>query len=379
MEFKKLYLLVISGLILLLAACNDNSEETAPAEEPEAETEETNNEATESEEEQEEEASSPENIAYKNFFKIKSSKDEDDDDFTQIDNDVELPKSSDQVVVFDLSAASTFAALDLEGNITGIQKGEDGEHLNEELSDIYGSNDYVNVGSEDEIDYGAVEELDPEVIVIGEDESYSAVIRQLEEAAPNAEIISVDKDSTTYVENIIEFTSFLGEMYGVEDHAENLVDDLNTNLTELKERVLDLEENLLYFEVNDEDLNIDETSGINDFLFSEVGFNRVLEQASNENSEVDPNADFGFSTISSLNPGIILALNTNEEKDIQTVTEEILTNESLTNINAVINENVYVISEENWDEDSAGYLAIMNQIEDLSGMLDSIEENNNDE
>lgn len=379
MEFKKLYLLVISGLILLLAACNDNSEETAPAEEPEAETEETNNEATESEEEQEEEASSPENIAYKNFFKIKSSKDEDDDDFTQIDNDVELPKSSDQVVVFDLSAASTFAALDLEGNITGIQKGEDGEHLNEELSDIYGSNDHVNVGSEDEIDYGAVEELDPEVIVIGEDESYSAVIRQLEEAAPNAEIISVDKDSTTYVENIIEFTSFLGEMYGVEDHAENLVDDLNTNLTELKERVLDLEENLLYFEVNDEDLNIDETSGINDFLFSEVGFNRVLEQASNENSEVDPNADFGFSTISSLNPGIILALNTNEEKDIQTVTEEILTNESLTNINAVINENVYVISEENWDEDSAGYLAIMNQIEDLSGMLDSIEENNNEE
>ena len=379
MEFKKLYLLLISGLILLLAACNDNSEETAPDEEPEAETEETDNETAESEEEQEEEASSPENIAYKNFFKIKSGTDEDDDDFTQIDNDVELPKSSDQVVVFDLAAASTFAALDLQGNITGIQKGEDGEHLNEELSDIYGSDDHVNVGSEDEIDYEAVEELDPEVIVIGEDESYSAVIRQLEEAAPNAEIISVDKDSTTYVENIIEFTTFLGNMYGVEDHAENLVDDLNTNLTELKERVLDLEENLLYFEVNDEDLTIDETSGINDFLFSEVGFNRVLEPVSNENSEVDPNADFDFSSISSLNPDIILALNTNEEKEIQIVTEEILTNESLTNINAVINENVYVISEENWDEDSAGYLAIMNQIDDLSGMLDSIEENNNEE
>lgn len=379
MGIKNLYLLLISGFILLLAACNDNSEETAPAEEPEAETEETDNETAESEEEQEEEASSPENIAYKNFFKIKSSTDEDDDDFTQIDNDVELPKSSDQVVVFDLAAASTFAALDLEGNITGIQKGEEGEQLNEELSDIYGSDDHVNVGIEDEIDYEAVEELDPEVIVIGEDESYSAVIRQLEEAAPNAEIISVDKDSTTYVENIIEFTTFLGNMYGVEDHAENLVDDLNTNLTELKERVLDLEENLLYFEVNDEDLTIDETSGINDFLFSEVGFNRVLEPVSNENSEVDPNADFDFSSISSLNPDIILALNTNEEKEIQTVTEEILTNESLTNINAVINENVYVISEENWDEDSAGYLAIMNQIDDLSGMLDSIEENNNEE
>lgn len=379
MGIKNLYLLLISGFILLLAACNDNSEETAPAEEPEAETEETDNETAESEEEQEEEASSPENIAYKNFFKIKSSTDEDDDDFTQIDNDVELPKSSDQVVVFDLAAASTFAALDLEGNITGIQKGEEGEQLNEELSDIYGSDNHVNVGIEDEIDYEAVEELDPEVIVIGEDESYSAVIRQLEEAAPNAEIISVDKDSTTYVENIIEFTTFLGNMYGVEDHAENLVDDLNTNLTELKERVLDLEENLLYFEVNDEDLTIDETSGINDFLFSEVGFNRVLEPVSNENSEVDPNADFDFSSISSLNPDIILALNTNEEKEIQTVTEEILTNESLTNINAVINENVYVISEENWDEDSAGYLAIMNQIDDLSGMLDSIEENNNEE
>lgn len=374
MEFKKLYLLLISGLMLLLAACNDNSEDTAPAEEAEEETEDTENE---SEEAQEEEVSSPENIAYKNFFKIYSSKDEDDDDFTQIDNNVELPKSSDQVVVFDLAAASTFAALDLEGNITGIQKGEEGELLNEELSDIYGSEDHVNVGSEEEIDYEAVEELDPAVIVIGEDESYSAVIRQLEEAAPNAEIISVDKDSTTYVDNIKEFTTFLGEMYGVEDNAENLVDDLNTNLTELKERVLDLEQNLLYFEINDEDLTIDETSGINDFLFSEIGFNRALQPVSNENSQVDPNADFSFSSISSLNPGIILALNTNEEKDIETVTEEILTNESLTNVNAVINENVYVISEENWDEDSAGYLAIMNQIEDLSGMLDSIEENDN--
>ena len=371
MEFKKLYLLLITGLLLLLAACNNDSSEEAPADEaPEEEAEES-----EAEEETEpEEVSTPENIAYKNFFKIHSSQDEENDDFTQIDNNVELPKSSDQVVVFDLAAASTFAALDLEGNITGIQKGEEGELLNEDLANVYGSEDHVNVGTEEEIDYEAVEELDPAVVVIGEDESYSPIIRQLENAAPNAEIISVDKDSTTYVDNIKEFTAFLGEMYGVQDHAENLVDDLNNELTELKERVLDLEQNLLYFEINGEELTYDEDSAISEFIHGEVGFDRVLQPTNNENSKVDPNVDFRFSSISSLNPSIILALNQDEEKDVETVTGEILEEDMISNIDAVINENVYVIDEENWNEDAAGYLELMNQIDDLSGMLDSIED-----
>src|SRR5699024_12454844 len=79
--------------------------------------------------------------------------------------------------------------------------------------------------------------LDPEIIMIHGRQSNSAVISELEKAAPNAEIIHVAADNSNYFEDVKEMTMIIGEMYDVQDKAQELVDELAAQLAEVNDTV----------------------------------------------------------------------------------------------------------------------------------------------
>ncbi len=374
MEFKKLYLMLTMAVILVLAACSGGSEEDTSTEE--SASEETSTEETAEEETAEEDASEEESadtIAYENQFEIGSGERGDEGEGTQIDETVELPKNSDKVVIFDLGVASTFAALGLEENIIGLPKGENNASLGGTISDVYESDeDYVNLGGLKEPDYEALAALDPEIVMIHGRQSNSNVVGELEKAAPNAEIIHVAADNSNYFEDVKEMTTFIGEMYDVQDKAQELVDDLDTQLAEVNEKVAAAELPMLFVQTNGGNLSFHGVGGRYDFLYNDFGFTSAGEQAESEETTDSHGNEISFEFIAETNPGLILLMDRGAAvSEGEATSTDVLVNEVTSGVDAIENDNVYELNPQNWYLNAGGYLTALAQVEEINAAVDA--------
>ena len=372
MEFKKLYLMLTMAIILVLAACSGGSEEETATEEEGASEEAASEESAEEETAEDEEASeSAETIAYENQFEIGSGERGEEGEATQIDETVELPKNSDKVVIFDLGVASTFKALGLEENIMGLPKGENNASLGDTIADTYESEDYVNLGGLKEPDYEALAALDPEIIMIHGRQSNSAVISELEKAAPNAEIIHVAADNSNYFEDVKEMTMFIGEMYDVQDKAQELVDDLDAQLAEVNEKVAASELPMLFVQTNGGNLSFHGVGGRYDFLYNDFGFTSAGEQEESEEKTDDHGNEISFEFIAETNPALILLMDRGAAvSEGEATSTDVLVNEVTSGVDAIENDNVYELNPQNWYLNAGGYLTAMSQIEELDAAVE---------
>ena len=372
MEFKKLYLMLTMAIILVLAACSGGSEEETATEEEGASEEAASEESAEEETAEDEEASeSAETIAYENQFEIGSGERGEEGEATQIDETVELPKNSDKVVIFDLGVASTFKALGLEENIMGLPKGENNASLGDTIADTYESEDYVNLGGLKEPDYEALAALDPEIIMIHGRQSNSAVISELEKAAPNAEIIHVAADNSNYFEDVKEMTMFIGEMYDKQDEAQELVDEMDAKLAEVNEKVTAAELPMLFVQTNGGNLSFHGVGGRYDFLYNDFGFTSAGEQEESEEITDDHGNEISFEFIAETNPALILLMDRGAAvSEGEATSTDVLVNEVTSGVDAIENDNVYELNPQNWYLNAGGYLTAMSQIEELDAAVE---------
>ena len=372
MEFKKLYLMLTMAIILVLAACSGGSEEETATEEEGASEEAASEESAEEETAEDEEASeSAETIAYENQFEIGSGERGEEGEATQIDETVELPKNSDKVVIFDLGVASTFKALGLEENIMGLPKGENNASLGDTIADTYESEDYVNLGGLKEPDYEALAALDPEIIMIHGRQSNSAVISELEKAAPNAEIIHVAADNSNYFEDVKEMTMFIGEMYDVQDKAQELVDDLDAQLAEVNEKIAASELPMLFVQTNGGNLSFHGVGGRYDFLYNDFGFTSAGEQEEAEENTDNHGNEISYEFIAETNPALILLMDRGAAvSEGEATSTDVLVNEVTSGVDAIENDNVYELNPQNWYLNAGGYLTAMSQIEELDAAVE---------
>ena len=372
MEFKKLYLMLTMAIILVLAACSGGSEEETATEEEGASEEAASEESAEEETAEDEEASeSAETIAYENQFEIGSGERGEEGEATQIDETVELPKNSDKVVIFDLGVASTFKALGLEENIMGLPKGENNASLGDTIADTYESEDYVNLGGLKEPDYEALAALDPEIIMIHGRQSNSAVISELEKAAPNAEIIYVAADNSNYFEDVKEMTMFIGEMYDKQDEAQELVDEMDAKLAEVNEKVTAAELPMLFVQTNGGNLSFHGVGGRYDFLYNDFGFTSAGEQEESEEITDDHGNEISFEFIAETNPALILLMDRGAAvSEGEATSTDVLVNEVTSGVDAIENDNVYELNPQNWYLNAGGYLTAMSQIEELDAAVE---------
>jgi len=372
MEFKKLYLMLTMAIILVLAACSGGSEEETATEEEGASEEAASEESAEEETAEDEEASeSAETIAYENQFEIGSGERGEEGEATQIDETVELPKNSDKVVIFDLGVASTFKALGLEENIMGLPKGENNASLGDTIADTYESEDYVNLGGLKEPDYEALAALDPEIIMIHGRQSNSAVISELEKAAPNAEIIHVAADNSNYFEDVKEMTMFIGEMYDKQDEAQELVDEMDAKLAEVNEKVTAAELPMLFVQTNGGNLSFHGVGGRYDFLYNDFGFTSAGEQEEAEENTDNHGNEISFEFIAETNPALILLMDRGAAvSEGEATSTDVLVNEVTSGVDAIENDNVYELNPQNWYLNAGGYLTAMSQIEELDAAVE---------
>lgn len=150
-----------------------------------------------------------------------------------------LPATPRTVVVFDLASLDTLQALGIE--VAGVP----GARFPDYLSD-YGDDRYPKVGTLFEPDYDALAALEPDLIVIG-GRSRNAY----EELSALAPTVDLSTGTDDFVGSVIRNTRKLGEIFAVEDEAQELIAVLEATLADLHAKAADAGTGLVIFGVNE--------------------------------------------------------------------------------------------------------------------------------
>src|SRR5699024_10843051 len=353
MDFKKFYLMAAMAMVLVLAACGGGESSGESAETDEAGAEE----------------GSDETIAYENNYESGPPRGE-EGETTEVNETVELPKNSDKVAIYDLGVASTFKALGIEENIVGLPKGDNNSSLSE-VNEEFASDEYANLGSVKPDEFETLAELQPEVIMIHGRQSNTQTIDEMKAAAPDAEIVFVAADSNNYFQDIMDMTEFLGEMYDVEEKADELVADMQTKLDEVNQSVTEADKEMLFIQTNGGDLSFHGVGGSYGFLYEDLGFKSAGEQEEDEVTD-DHGNQVSFEFIAETNPGVMLVMDRGAAvSEGEATPVDVVKNDVTQGVDAIENDNIIELNPQSWYLNSGGYLTGMAQLEEIeAGMAE---------
>ena len=147
-------------------------------------------------------------------------------------------------------------------------------------------------------------------------------------------------------------TVFLGQMYEVEDRANNLVEELDTLIEDVRSTAVELDLSTLLVEEG-ENTNIQGLSSPYGFIYSDLEFTDA-----SLNQEADVNQ-----VINNVNPDLLLVVD-DENQDVS----------SLDFVTEDMSDKVKILNEKTWKVNSGGYLYALHQLTDLKEILESISE-----
>ncbi|GAA4779945.1 siderophore ABC transporter substrate-binding protein [Microbacterium gilvum] len=186
---------LVAASALVLAGCSSASEEPAEAEE----------------------AAAADTVTY-SWERNVAAEDADPEYETTT---VEVPKSPEKIVAFEMATVDTIGALG--GEVAGAPIESVPDYLQDALAD-----DAFNAGTLFEADLIEIEAQQPDLIVIGG--RSSALYDDLSQIAP-----TIDLGITgTYLETLERNVTFLGEVLGAEDEAATALADLEAGIDEAK-------------------------------------------------------------------------------------------------------------------------------------------------
>lgn len=145
----------------------------------------------------------------------------------QVD-EVRVPLNPERVILFDFGALDTFDELGLKESIVGLPKHTMPKYLNKFKEDT----SIENVGSLMEPNFQRINELEPELIIIG--------LRQVsdyKEFAAIAPTIIYELDYKDYIGSVEENVKQIGTIFQIEDQANERLNKLYENLEYEKSKI----------------------------------------------------------------------------------------------------------------------------------------------
>ncbi|MCZ2858868.1 siderophore ABC transporter substrate-binding protein [Blastococcus sp. VKM Ac-2987] len=139
---------------------------------------------------------------------------------------VEVPKSPGNIVVFDMASLDTIGALG--GEVAGAPLDSVPDYLQDALAD-----DAYDVGTLSEADLVAIEAEQLDLIVIAG--RSSALYEDLSEIAPTVDLSL----RGSFTETLERNTTFLGEVLGAEDEAEQAIAEVTEGIEEARAATAD--------------------------------------------------------------------------------------------------------------------------------------------
>ncbi|TRM11309.1 siderophore ABC transporter substrate-binding protein [Lentibacillus cibarius] len=267
----------------------------------------------------------------------------------------DVPKNPENVVVFDYGALETLDKLDVP--VKGVAKGS---ALPEYLSKYEGS-EYKNVGSLIEPDFEAINELQPELIIISSRQSDA--YKELSKIAPT---IYVGIDNKNYMDSFTKNTKTLGKIFEKEDEANQALDDIKQSIQDLQDKTSD----------NDKKgLIVLSTGGKISAYGPGSRFGLVHDvfgvQPADENIEASTHGQkVTFEYVAEQDPDYLFVIDRDKAIGGDTVASEVLDNELVNGTKAAENDNIIYLNPNVWYLSGGGLLSMEEMIKEVDNGLE---------
>lgn len=264
-----------------------------------------------------------------------------------------LEKTPERVVVLDYGALDVLNSLDV--NIVGVpQSGTLPEYLSE-----YSSSKYGNTGSVKEPDLEAINELNPDVIVMaGRMEDY---YDELSEIAPT---VYFSVEGGDYLTSFDKNLDMLGKVFGKEKETDKMVEEISAKLQEANKEITALNKNATTLILSGRKISAFSDKSRFGLIFNELGF----AQADTALEESTHGQEVSFEYLVEKNPDYIFVVDRNSIISSSEATEsaaEIIENELTKETTAYKNGNIVYLNSVNWYTVSGGYTSTLGMIDEV--------------
>ncbi len=309
-------------------------------------------------------------MTIKTLFKLKINyktrgEKKDKSDAKEIKETVDVPKNPKRANVFDYGAVDVLKAFGVQDRIIGLPKGEKNAALPEFLSE-FKDDKYINTGNLIQINFDKIAKAKPEVIYIYGRTATVKNIDELKKAAPDAKIVYVGASEKNYINDMKSVTTKLGKIYGKEDKAKSLIEELNKKIADTKAKVEKLDKKTIYLLVNEGELSTFGPGGrFGDLIYDTLGFKPTDEHVKASPHGQNINNEY----ITSKNPDIILAMDRGQVVSGKSSAKQTLSNDVIKDVNAVKNGNVYELDPKLWYFSAGSTSTTIKQIDELNQIL----------
>ena len=228
----------------------------------------------------------------------------------------------------------------------------------------------LDLGSHGEPDFEKVVEADPDLIINGY--RYSSHAEEMQNAAPDAAFVDMTNDDLGTDEYLVQSTELLGEIFGKQDEAEAIIDELHTAIDEAQ-AAYDPEVSVMGLVTSANEIRYSSpTDGRGaSVFFSLIGMTPALDADGSANHQGD---DISIEAIAESNADFFLVLDRDaafaDSQEVTPALELIGGSAALANVPAVQNEAIYVMPGDFYlTEDIVTYTTV---VKDLAAAFSSL-------
>lgn len=265
---------------------------------------------------------------------------------------VNFEKMPERVVVLDYGALDVLNSLDV--NIVGVPKsGKLPEYLNK-----YSDDEYANVGSIKEPDLEAINELNPDAIIMaGRMEDFYG---QLSEIAPT---VYFNIDGGDYINTFSKNMDMFAKLFNKENETKKMTEEIQDKIDNANKIVKGNNSNASTIMLNGRTISAFTASSRYGLLYNELGF----AQADNSLKDSTHGQEVSYEYLVEKNPDYIFVIDRNSivGTDRGESAKEIIENELVKQTKAYKNGNIVYLNSVYWYTVSGGYTSTIGMIDEV--------------
>lgn len=265
-------------------------------------------------------------------------------------------KTPEKVVVLDYGILDILDGLGVE--VTALPKaGKIPEYLNK-----YAADQYVDAGSVKEPNLEAINEIDPDVIIItGRMVDY---YDQLSQIAPT---VFARTNTSEYLKDFTENVTMMGQIFDQKVEADKMIEEITEKMAETKKEVENQGIKAMTVMVVGRGISVFGTDSRFGIIYNDLGFGLT-------DTELDVathGQEVTFEYLAEKNPQLLFVVDRNAISGGENVTaQEVMENELTKQTDAYKNGKITYLNPVNWYTVSGGYQSTLSMIEEVNSAIE---------
>lgn len=268
--------------------------------------------------------------------------------------ETEVKRNPKNIVVFDYGILDTLDELGIQ--VVGIAPSNLPRYLTK-----YSEGNYENVGTLFEPDLEKIYELEPELIIIGQRQA--SYYEELTKIAPT---ISLEVDSSNYLESFKTNMAYIAEIFGKEEEVQEKMEAYEKEIKEVAALAEEKEINGLIVLANDKAISVFGEGSRFGIIHEDFGVAPVDKTI--ELSNHGQNANFEY--ILEKNPDYIFVIDRAAVAGGETAANDLIENELIKLTDAYKNERIIYLDPEAWYVANGGFQGTKIMIDEMKVALE---------